>query len=71
MLWSIGVGQLNIIIIELILDALMKYREINNVLPQYIIVYRDGVGDGQLSSVVKDETKQICDGFKKIGDAYR
>ena len=28
--------------------ALRRYHEINNVLPDRIIVYRDGVGDGQV-----------------------
>ena len=29
--------------------ALRKYNELNNGLPDRIIVYRDGVGDGQVS----------------------
>ena len=32
-------------------NALAKYLEINNVLPERIIVYRDGVGDGQVGSM--------------------
>ena len=34
-----------------ILAALRKYHEINNALPDRIIVYRDGVGDGQVCYV--------------------
>lgn len=37
--------------------ALQKYREINNCLPDKIIVYRDGVGDGQLPLVLKHEVE--------------
>ena len=32
-----------------LLAALKRYNEINNVLPDRIIVYRDGVGDGQVN----------------------
>ena len=35
--------------IVLFLAALHKYNEINKNLPDRIIVYRDGVGDGQVS----------------------
>ena len=30
-------------------NALNKYRECNKTLPERIIIYRDGVGDGQVS----------------------
>lgn len=39
--------------------ALHKYFEINKALPNNIIVYRDGVGDGQLSHVHKYEVTKI------------
>ena len=29
--------------------ALKKYHEVNQTLPDRIVVYRDGVGDGQVS----------------------
>ena len=31
-----------------VLGALRKYHEKNNALPDRIVVYRDGVGDGQV-----------------------
>ena len=33
--------------------ALKVYQEVNRVLPDRIIVYRDGVGDGQVGTVLK------------------
>ena len=56
--------------VHLILDALMKYHQINKKLPERIIVYRDGVGDGQLASVVQQEIPQMVDSFKTISDVY-
>uniref|UniRef100_A0A8C6Q7V3 Piwi-like RNA-mediated gene silencing 1 n=1 Tax=Nothobranchius furzeri TaxID=105023 RepID=A0A8C6Q7V3_NOTFU len=41
--------------------ALKDYHKFNNCLPARIIVYRDGVGDGQLQSVVNYEVSQIMD----------
>ena len=32
-------------------DALKRYKEVNGQLPERIIVFRDGVGDGQLEMV--------------------
>lgn len=39
--------------------ALRKYHEINNALPEIIIVYRDGVGDGQIRYVREWEIQQL------------
>lgn len=44
-------------------NALTRYMEINKTLPDKIIVYRDGVGDGQLSAVVDHEVAQITSAF--------
>uniref|UniRef100_A0A3P9B443 Piwi-like RNA-mediated gene silencing 1 n=1 Tax=Maylandia zebra TaxID=106582 RepID=A0A3P9B443_9CICH len=41
--------------------ALKEYLRFNGCLPSRIIVYRDGVGDGQLHSVVNYEVQQIMD----------
>ena len=35
-------------------DALRKYHELNQTLPDRIIVFRDGVGEGQVNFVVRD-----------------
>lgn len=39
--------------------ALTSYNSINGALPQKILVYRDGVGDGQISAVIQHEVAQI------------
>ncbi|XP_016658527.1 piwi-like protein Siwi isoform X1 [Acyrthosiphon pisum] len=59
-----------------IAKALNKYRSINKSLPNSIIIYRDGVGDGQLSYVHRTEVdmvKKTCKDFygeNKIGMAF-
>eukprot|EP00064_Thunnus_orientalis_P007810 superscaffoldBa00000888_g7832 len=50
--------------------ALKDYLKFNNCLPSRIIVYRDGVGDGQLHSVVNYEVSQIMDSIKSMGHDY-
>ena len=42
-----------------ILKMLRKYNDLNGQLPSRIILYRDGVGDGQISYVVDHEVKAI------------
>lgn len=41
------------------LEALNKYKSKNNSLPNSIIIYRDGVGDGQLSYVHRTEVDMV------------
>jgi len=48
--------------------ALQNFFKINNFLPETIIVYRDGVGDGQLQAVVDGEVPQMVSSF---GEKYR
>ena len=50
--------------------ALKDYLKFNGVLPSRIIVYRDGVGDGMLQSVVSYEVPQIIESIKSIGQDY-
>ncbi|XP_030593002.1 piwi-like protein 1 [Archocentrus centrarchus] len=50
--------------------ALKDYLKFNNSLPARIIVYRDGVGDGQLHSVVSYEVPQIIDSIRSMGHDY-
>ncbi|XP_034726927.1 piwi-like protein 1 [Etheostoma cragini] len=50
--------------------ALKAYLKFNNCLPSRIIVYRDGVGDGQLHSVVNYEVTQIKDSISSMGHDY-
>lgn len=50
--------------------ALKAYLRLNNCLPSRIIIYRDGVGDGQLHSVVNYEVAQIMDSIRSMGQDY-
>ncbi|XP_061585884.1 piwi-like protein 1 isoform X1 [Cololabis saira] len=50
--------------------ALKDYLKFNEHLPSRIIVFRDGVGDGQLHSVVNYEVAQILSTIKSMGPDY-
>ncbi|XP_054031442.1 piwi-like protein 2 [Dryobates pubescens] len=43
----------------LLLDALQRFHEVNHLLPQKIVLYRDGVADSQLDTVLKYEIPQL------------
>lgn len=51
--------------------AIEKWKRNNNDWPNRIIVYRDGVGDGQLQMVVDYEIPQLLACFTEIPRAYR
>ncbi|XP_071783920.1 piwi-like protein 1 isoform X6 [Centroberyx gerrardi] len=53
-----------------LIGALKDYLKFNNCLPSRIIVYRDGVGDGMLQSVVSYEVPQIMESIKSMGHDY-
>lgn len=46
--------------------ALREYRRMHQTLPQKIIFYRDGVGEGQIGYVFEHEIKQIKDKLQQI-----
>ena len=48
-----------------------KYNEKNQVFPDRIIVYRDGVSDGQFDAVSQFEVPQIKKSFKYVSETYR
>ncbi|KAG2470727.1 PIWL1 protein, partial [Polypterus senegalus] len=50
--------------------ALKAWYRHNSCLPSRIIVYRDGVGDGQLQGVVSYEVPQFLDCIKTLGEDY-
>ncbi|KAM7451808.1 Piwi-like protein 2 [Porites harrisoni] len=50
--------------------SLKKYHEVNHTLPDRIVVFRDGVGDGQLRTVAGYEVKQLSECFVQFGEAY-
>nr|XP_002130577.2 piwi-like protein 2 [Ciona intestinalis] len=55
-------------------NALKNYYELNHALPERIVIFRDGVGDGQLNIVAEHEVVQLqsCfEMFSKVkGDKY-
>lgn len=51
-------------------DALEKYNEKNNCLPDRIFIYRDGCGDGQFSGVFEFEIPQLKQAFVDVNPNY-
>ncbi|XP_041362450.1 piwi-like protein 1 [Gigantopelta aegis] len=51
-----------------LISSLRKFHEVNHKLPDKIIVYRDGVGDGQLNTVSGYEVKQLESCFSHFGE---
>ena len=51
--------------------ALREYQKVNKTLPDKIIMYRDGVGDGQLQMVIEHEVSQLIQCFKTISEQYK
>lgn len=45
--------------------------QINHTLPEKIIVFRDGVGDGQLNTVGSYEVPQLSECFALFGESYQ
>lgn len=54
----------------LMIGALRKYYDVNHNLPDKIIIYRDGVGDGLLEFVSNYEAQQYVSCFKHFGEHY-
>ncbi|CAL1531948.1 unnamed protein product [Lymnaea stagnalis] len=51
----------------LLTGALKKYHSVNGALPRKIILFRDGVGDGQLKTVFNCEIEQVQAALKDSG----
>jgi aubergine-like protein len=52
---------------DLMKKALEAFKKNNNVYPANVIVYRDGVGDSQLNTFVKQEIEDYKKAFKALG----
>lgn len=52
-------------------QCLTKYKELNNSLPERVVLYRDGVGNGQLPFVKEYEIQQFKNAFKRIDPEYK
>jgi len=53
------------------IESLRKFYTFNQMLPERIIVYRDGVGDGMLQAVVDHEIPQISETFATFHQNYK
>uniref|UniRef100_A0A1B6F8K3 Piwi domain-containing protein n=2 Tax=Cuerna arida TaxID=1464854 RepID=A0A1B6F8K3_9HEMI len=49
-----------------VVKALHCYRKHNNTLPSHIVIYRDGVGDGQIPYVFSHEVQQVSRAVQEI-----
>ncbi|CAL1702590.1 unnamed protein product [Somion occarium] len=58
---------------EMMIERLLLFQKRNNnALPQRIIVFRDGVSEGQYDLVLRHELPRLLDAFKKLkGGQYR
>lgn len=52
------------------MDALKAFYSVNGHMPEKIVIYRDGVGDGQLKSVLEQEVNLFLKCFMEAGDGY-
>ncbi|KAK6617689.1 hypothetical protein RUM44_005277 [Polyplax serrata] len=51
--------------------GLKKYLTLNHTLPDRIVIFRDGVGDGMLSYVQNHEIQQFLDACRLVGKDYK
>ena len=51
-------------------SALLAYKSFNSYLPERIILYRDGVGNGQLQFVENYELPQFKAAFERVAPSY-
>ena len=54
-----------------LVTSIKAYAKHNGCPPQRIIIYRDGVGDGQIDTVAKHEIKQLEQAFNMIDSSYK
>lgn len=54
----------------LFISALRKYFEVNHGLPEKIVLFRDGVGDGQMDFIAKYEVEQLVSCYTHFSSNY-
>ncbi|KAF8907085.1 argonaute-like protein [Gymnopilus junonius] len=56
---------------DMLIERLQVYEKKNKTLPDRVIVYRDGVSEGQFDTVLEQELPQILNAFKKLSTKER
>ncbi|KAJ7747641.1 argonaute-like protein [Mycena maculata] len=56
---------------DMLVERLLVYEKKNEVLPRRIIVFRDGVSEGQFDIVIREEKAQILEAFQKLSTEAR
>ncbi|KAG6848643.1 hypothetical protein H0H93_015297 [Arthromyces matolae] len=56
---------------EMLVERLLSYEKNNKKLPERVLVFRDGVSEGQFDKVLSDELPQILNAFKKLETGAR
>ena len=54
-----------------LLTAVRQWHRANNALPEHIVIFRDGVGEGQLAATEMHEIPQYETVFSAFGDDYK
>ena len=49
-----------------VVDCVLAYAKTSSELPENIIIFRDGVGDGQIAEVLRTEVSDIQKAIKKV-----
>jgi len=55
----------------MMIERLLVYEKKNKKLPERILVFRDGVSEGQFDTVLEEELAQILEAFKKMSTGSR
>ncbi|VDK57996.1 unnamed protein product, partial [Anisakis simplex] len=59
-------------ITDLMVESMKKFKENRNILPNHIILLRDGISEGQYTYVIQNEVEQVKSACGQIGgNAYR
>jgi aubergine-like protein len=62
-----NISSYGLIYLCYVLAALLKWHETNQKLPNRVLIYRDGCGDGQIKNVVNTEVDLVKKAFAKVG----
>ncbi|EJD43460.1 Piwi-domain-containing protein [Auricularia subglabra TFB-10046 SS5] len=57
-----GIAELS----NMMIERLVAYRNATKNLPERVLVFRDGVSEGQYDKVIREEVPQFLDAFKRI-----